>query len=66
VVFGGAGFVGSRVCQQGLAMGASVVSVNRSGRPHTTGDWVQQVEWVQASPTADTLQRSNLPCTDRT
>lgn len=47
VVFGGAGFVGSRVCQQGLAMGASVVSVNRSGRPHTTGDWVQQVQWVQ-------------------
>ena len=50
VVFGGNGYVGSRVCQQGLAMGAAVVSVNRSGRPRNLrGDWLNQVQWVQAS-----------------
>ncbi len=48
VVFGGNGYVGSRVCQQGLAMGCGVVSVNRSGRPRNLrGDWLDQVEWVQ-------------------
>lgn len=48
VVFGGSGFVGSRVCQQALAMGAAVVSINRSGRPRNLhGDWLGQVEWVQ-------------------
>lgn len=48
VVFGGNGYVGSRVCQQGLQMGAAVVSVNRSGRPRNLrGDWLDQVEWVQ-------------------
>lgn len=50
VVFGGNGYVGSRVCQQALAMGAAVTSVNRSGRPRNlAGDWLHQVEWVQVS-----------------
>jgi glutamate dehydrogenase/leucine dehydrogenase len=50
VVFGGNGFVGSRVCQEGLAMGAEVTSINRSGRPrHASGDWANRVDWVQAS-----------------
>ena len=54
VVFGGNGFVGSRVCQQGLAMGAQVVSVNRSGRPAgLRGAWLDSVEWVQASGVLD-------------
>lgn len=48
MVFGGNGYVGSRVCQQGLAMGCGVVSINRSGRPRNLrGDWLDQVEWVQ-------------------
>lgn len=48
VVFGGNGYVGSRVCQQALAMGCGVVSINRSGRPRNLhGDWLDQVEWVQ-------------------
>lgn len=48
VVFGGSGYVGSRVCQQALANGCGVVSVNRSGRPRNLrGDWLDQVEWVQ-------------------
>ena len=48
VVFGGNGYVGSRVCQQALAMGCGVVNVSRSGRPRNLrGDWLDQVEWVQ-------------------
>ncbi|EFN59967.1 hypothetical protein CHLNCDRAFT_133074 [Chlorella variabilis] len=49
VVFGGSGFVGSRVCQQGLAMGAAVVSINRSGRPRNLrGDWGDALDPQQA------------------
>lgn len=33
LVFGGNGFVGTRVCQAALAAGLGVVSVSRSGRP---------------------------------
>ncbi|PSC68148.1 NAD dependent epimerase dehydratase family [Micractinium conductrix] len=48
IVFGGNGYVGSRVCQAGLAMGAAVTSVSRSGRPRNlTGAWLDSVEWVQ-------------------
>eukprot|EP01026_Neomeris_dumetosa_P062861 TRINITY_DN59594_c0_g1_i1.p2 TRINITY_DN59594_c0_g1~~TRINITY_DN59594_c0_g1_i1.p2 ORF type:complete len:313 (-),score=44.68 TRINITY_DN59594_c0_g1_i1:224-1024(-) len=47
LVFGGNGFVGSRVCQEALNMGVEVVSVNRSGQPSNISDtWVQNVNWV--------------------
>ena len=35
LVFGGNGFVGSRVCERALASGLGVVSVSRSGAPPT-------------------------------
>lgn len=49
VVFGGSGYVGTRVCEQGLAMGASIVSVSRSGGPPkgVTAAWADRVEWVK-------------------
>ncbi len=49
VIFGGNGFVGSRVCEEALKTGLSVVSVNRSGPPKQSADWVKGVEWVQVS-----------------
>ena len=36
LVFGGNGFVGSRVCEQGVNMGLNVVSVSRSGGHNRT------------------------------
>lgn len=49
VVFGGNGFVGSRVCEAGVNRGFDVVSVNRSGRPTWLEEtWGDKVEWVSA------------------
>ncbi|CAL8467766.1 g7304 [Coccomyxa elongata] len=48
VIFGGNGFVGSRVCEEALKTGLSVVSVNRSGPPKQSADWIKGVEWVKA------------------
>ncbi|CAD7695347.1 unnamed protein product [Ostreobium quekettii] len=46
VVFGGNGFVGSRVCEQGVNMGLKVVSVSRSGRPGwLSAAWAGHVDW---------------------
>lgn len=48
VVFGGNGFVGSRVCEIAQGMGLHVISVNRSGRPSWLNQsWANDVEWIQ-------------------
>jgi len=48
LVFGGNGFVGSRVCEEALRTGLGVVSVNRSGAPRHRAPWVDEVTWLQA------------------
>ena len=65
LVFGGNGFVGSRVCERALASGLGVVSVSRSGAPPTRAGgggpgapaappaWAADVEWL-AADAADT------------
>ncbi len=50
LVFGGNGFVGSRVCEEALKTGLDVVSINRSGAPRHRAPWVDEVSWVQACP----------------
>eukprot|EP01023_Acetabularia_acetabulum_P029845 TRINITY_DN2811_c0_g2_i3.p1 TRINITY_DN2811_c0_g2~~TRINITY_DN2811_c0_g2_i3.p1 ORF type:complete len:297 (+),score=62.18 TRINITY_DN2811_c0_g2_i3:100-990(+) len=48
-VFGGNGFVGSRVCQEAINMGMDVVSINRTGRPNNIKEqWIDNVTWVSA------------------
>jgi nucleoside-diphosphate-sugar epimerase len=42
VVFGGSGFVGTKVCEHASRMGADVVSVSRSGRP----TWLKESTWA--------------------
>ena len=49
LVFGGNGFVGSRVCEEAVKTGLGVVSINRSGPPKLNADWVSKVEWVRVS-----------------
>lgn len=49
LVFGGNGFVGSRVCEEALNTGLQVVSINRSGRPKRSDPWIKEVEWVQVN-----------------
>lgn len=48
IVFGGNGFVGTRVCEEALQTGLAVVSINRSGAPKATAPWTSEVEWVKA------------------
>ncbi|KAK9828046.1 hypothetical protein WJX81_004543 [Elliptochloris bilobata] len=48
LVFGGNGFVGSRVCEEALKTGLEVVSINRSGPPRHRVPWMDQVSWLQA------------------
>ncbi|DBA98413.1 TPA: hypothetical protein ACH3X3_012425 [Trebouxia sp. C0006] len=48
IVFGGNGFVGTRVCEEALQTGLAVVSINRSGAPKATAAWTSEVEWVKA------------------
>lgn len=55
LVFGGNGFVGGRVCEEALNTGLSVVSINRSGPPKVSADWVSSVEWVQVWNCSETL-----------
>jgi NAD(P)-dependent dehydrogenase (short-subunit alcohol dehydrogenase family) len=55
-VFGGSGFIGSRVCQELVSAGADVTSVSKSGRrPEWAADesWATQVRWVAADVTVD-------------
>ena len=50
-VFGGSGFVGSRVCKTLTECGCRVVSCSRSGRPPAWAaaePWAREVEWLAA------------------
>lgn len=49
LVFGGNGYVGTKVCEEALKTGLQVVSINRSGKPRGTDAWINEVDWVQAS-----------------
>ena len=51
VVFGGNGFVGSRVCEEALKTGLAVTSINRSGAPRVSADWTTNVQWLQVRAT---------------
>ena len=50
LVFGGNGYVGTRVCEEALNTGLQIVSINRSGRPRGTDAWINEVDWVQVNP----------------
>ena len=67
LVFGGSGFVGSRVCEEALKTGLPVVSVNRSGPPKLSADWVSNIEWIQVQREccrllACTFSNAQPPC----
>ena len=50
-VFGGSGFIGSRICGMLANAGCDVVSVSRSGGPSdwaSTQPWAGRVRWLQA------------------
>ena len=48
VVFGGNGYVGTRVCAEAINSGLRVVSISRRGRPaHIRETWADEVEWIQ-------------------
>ncbi|KAK9825306.1 hypothetical protein WJX74_007732 [Apatococcus lobatus] len=50
LVFGGSGFVGSRVVEEATEIGLPVVSLSRNGCPPHLGSqsWAQSVEWIKA------------------
>lgn len=52
VIFGGNGFVGSRVTEEAVKTGLSVVSVSRRGTPPpgVSAPWTSQVEWARVRP----------------
>lgn len=49
VIFGGNGFVGSRVTEEAVRTGLSVVSISRRGTPPpgVSASWTSQVEWAR-------------------
>ncbi|CDR43234.1 CYFA0S11e02102g1_1 [Cyberlindnera fabianii] len=54
VVFGGAGFLGKRICQAGIDAGFKVTSLTRSGKPpkvasHHDAYWISKVSWKPAN-----------------
>ncbi|KAI0463163.1 hypothetical protein LJB42_003182 [Komagataella kurtzmanii] len=53
IVFGGNGFLGKRICQEGIKAGFKVVSLSSSGKSPTKilpsdDEWVQKVQWKKA------------------
>ena len=55
-VYGGSGFIGSRVCQTLVAAGCEVVSLSRTGMPPAWAalqPWIDGVEWRKADALAD-------------
>lgn len=61
-VFGGSGFVGSRVCKTLVDSGCSVLSVSRAGQPPSWAaaePWSKNVEWLSADMLAE--ERITLP-----
>lgn len=63
LVFGGNGFVGSAVCEEVVRTGLRAVSVNRSGPPKASGDWVSKVDWVRVRHACPRQHRqSHMTC----
>ena len=59
VVFGGSGFVGSRVVEKLAELGANVVAVSRGGRPPEqvkNEEWAKQVAWVKGDAGAPDVE----------
>ncbi|CAK7892205.1 MIOREX complex component 2 [[Candida] anglica] len=52
-VFGGNGFLGKRICEQGIRSGYNVISLTRSGiapkiESHHDAHWISKVQWKKA------------------
>lgn len=51
VVFGGNGYVGSRICEEGIKEGYKVISVSRSGKKplwlSSKCEWANNVNWAK-------------------
>lgn len=63
VVFGGTGFVGTRVVEEGLRAGLAVVSISRSGTPPgavAQTPWASQVQWTAGDVFDPASWRSEL------
>lgn len=48
-VAGASGFVGSKVCEDLVNLGCSVIGMSRKGRPEGDEDWLSKVEWITGS-----------------
>lgn len=74
VIFGGGGFLGSRISQAALSKGWRVTSISRKGRPppppstsepgEDNDDWREAVEWVAADAFDPETYRSHLERAD--
>ena len=55
VVYGGSGFVGSNICEEGANLGVQVTSVSRGGRPSfaSRAEWASEVEWLRSDVSND-------------
>ena len=50
IVFGGNGFVGRKICAEGIKRGYRVIAISRSGCQDLwkSDDWAQKTEWYKA------------------
>lgn len=62
VIFGGNGFVGSRVTEAAVKTGLTVVSISRRGQPPrgVNAPWTSQVEWARGDVFDPSSWRSQL------
>ena len=62
-VFGGSGFIGSRITETLIAAGCEVTAVSRSGRPPAWADskpWCKRVQWQAMDVLAEDADASQL------
>lgn len=61
LVFGGNGFVGSAICKYAASLNLNIISISRSGKPHTPAPWQSSITFIQGDALTPSTYTHLLP-----